>query len=509
MKKTVGIAVTLLLSASIVLPLGCSRRPDITIGSKAFLESWILGEVLCTLARSSGALDVRHQENLGGTKIVYEALLGGDVDAYPEYTGTISEVILKSTGRPTFTEMRQALAKDGVGMSDSFGFHNGYALAVTLSTQQKYDLHRISDLLAHPALRLGLTHEFVGRRDGYPGLASHYGLDMKHVRGIEHQLAYSAISSGQIDVMDVYTTDAQIKRLDLRLLEDDRSFFPRYDAVLLYRLSLKERAGEALAAMERLTGKIDEALMIRANARVMIEGQETREAAAALLAEGFGARAFSALPREALVGKRSIAGDILWNTLHHLRLVGLSLLAAILLGLPLGILATRSRVLASITLSSAGLLQTIPSIALLGFLVPLLGIGVAPTLLALFLYSLLPIVRNTFTGLKTLSPGLLEAAEALGLRPGAQLFLVRLPLASPSIMAGIKTSAVINVGTATVAAFIGAGGLGDPILQGIHLSDTSLILQGAIPAAALALLVELGFHRLDRVVIPRGLRLRK
>jgi len=504
MKHVARFLLTLVLSASIVFPLACRRQPDVTdvtIGSKMFLESWILGEALATLARSTGSIDVHHQENLGGTQIVYEALLRGDVDAYPEYTGTIAQVILKSTSRPSLDEMREALEKDGIGMSDPFGFNNGYALGVTVQTQEKYGLHKISDLLEHAGLRLGLSHEFIGRKDGYPGLARHYGLNMKNVRGIEHQLAYEAIKNGQIDVMDVYTTDALIQRFDLRLLEDNRSFFPRYDAVLLYRLSLKERAGEALAAMERLAGAIAEPSMMRANARVMVEGQKTREAAVALLEEVLGREGFSA----EVFG---IAVNILWNTLYHLRLVGLSLVAAILLGVPLGVLAARSPMLASVTLSGSGLLQTIPSLALLGFLVPLLGIGMVPTLVALFLYSLLPIVRNTFTGLTTLSPGLLEAAEALGLTPMAQLFLVRLPLASPSIMAGIKTSAVINVGTATVAAFIGAGGLGDPILQGIHLSDTSLILQGAIPAAVLALLVQFGFDLLDRVVIPRGLRLR-
>jgi osmoprotectant transport system permease protein len=469
-----------------------------------FLESWILGECLAALARSAGSIDARHRKNLGGTKIVYEALVRGDVDAYPEYTGTIAEAILKSTVPPSLAEMRQALEKDGIGMSDSFGFHNGYALAVTDRTQKESGLHKISDLLEHPALRLGLSHEFVGRKDGYPGLARHYGFNMKNVRGIEHQLAYSAIANGQIDVMDVYTTDAQIEQFDLRLLEDDRGFFPRYDAVFLYRLDLKERAGDALAAMERLVRKINEPRMMRANARVMIHRKQTTEAAAMLLEEALGSPAAAAV-----LAKHGLGSDILWNTLHHLRLVGLSLVAAILLGVPLGVLAARSRRLASITLSGSGLLQTIPSIALLGFLVPLLGIGMVPTLVALFLYSLLPIVRNTFTGLTTLSPGLLEAAQALGLEPMAQLFLVRLPLASPSIMAGIKTSAVINVGTATVAAFIGAGGLGDPILQGIHLSDTSLILQGAIPAALLALLVQFSFDLLDRVVIPRGLRVRK
>jgi osmoprotectant transport system permease protein len=220
------------------------------------------------------------------------------------------------------------------------------------------------------------------------------------------------------------------------------------------------------------------------------------------LRESLGASAGAAPPRGS-----GVLGDIAHNTLRHIQLVAISLLAAILCGIPLGVLATRSRLLATVTLAGAGLLQTIPSMALLAFLIPLLGIGMLPALVALFLYSLLPIVRNTYTGLTTIPPHLAESAEALGLTPRAQLFRVSLPLASPSILAGIKTSAVINVGTATIAALIGAEGLGHPIVQGIDLRDDSLILQGAIPAAILALLVQWGFDLLDRVLIPRGLRL--
>jgi osmoprotectant transport system permease protein len=190
-----------------------------------------------------------------------------------------------------------------------------------------------------------------------------------------------------------------------------------------------------------------------------------------------------------------------------LKLVALSLLLAILVGIPLGVLATRSAFLGGAILSLSGLLQTIPSLALLALLIPFLGIGAIPALVALFLYSLLPIVRNTYVGLTTIPQPLAEAAEAIGLSSAAKLFRVRLPMASPAIMAGIKTSAVINVGTATLAALIGAGGLGEPILSGIQLRQNGLILQGAIPAAVLALLVQRAFDAFDLVVVPRGLRL--
>ncbi|TMQ58874.1 MAG: ABC transporter permease subunit [Candidatus Eisenbacteria bacterium] len=484
-----------------LLLLTAPATAGVTVGSKAFPESWILGEALAEETRALGVADVEHRSNLGGTEIVYQALRSGSVDVYPEYTGTLLEVILHAPRPVALPAMRAAMAKEGLGVSEPIGFNDSYALAVTRAVRERYALRTISDLARHPELKLGLTHEFMGRPDGYAGLAAHYGLRMKHVVGIQHELAYTALASGRIDVTDIYTTDAQIERLGLHVLEDDRGFFPRYDAVWLYRLDLAAREPRALEAILALTGKIDEARMIRANARVVLGGQTFRQSADSLLAEALG-RAPARKPAEA-----DVAGSILRNTGQHLKLVALSLLVAVLIGVPLGVIATRSPLIGSTILSLTGLLQTIPSLALLALLIPLFGIGVAPALIALFLYSLLPIVRNTYVGLTTIPVPLAEAAAAIGLSPRAQLFRVRLPMASPAIMAGIKTSAVINVGTATLAALIGAGGLGEPILSGIQLRQNSLILQGAIPAAVLALLVQRAFDLIDLVAVPRGLRL--
>lgn len=474
---------------------------EVTIGSKAFAESWILGEALAALAREGGPVDVKHKSNLGGTEIVYQALRTGDIDIYPEYTGTISEVLMKSDRRPSLEQMRQHLAREGLGVTDPLGFNDSYALAVLPSVQEEFGLYKISDLAGSSNLRLGLSHEFIGRKDGWEGLREHYGFGEMNINGIQHDLAYTAIASGQTDVIDIYTTDAQIERLGLKTLEDDLGFFPRYDAVLLYRLDLLERAPEAFERMQRLIGAIDEAKMIRANGLVVLEKKSPVEAGTALLRESLGIEGASESRRP------SMLRDIGRNTLVHLKLVAISLIMAILIGIPLGVLASSSRTASTVTLAVTGLFQTIPSLALLAFLIPLLGIGPTPALVALFLYSLLPIVRNTYTGLSTIPPNLLEAAEALGLPASARRRRVLIPMASPAIVAGIKTSAVINVGTATLAALIGAGGLGSPILQGIALRDNALILQGAIPAALLALLVQWSFDLLDRIVIPRGLRI--
>ena len=496
-----ALAVMVLLLPPLAAPSSPAAAP-VTVGSKAFPESWVLGEALAAVMRERGVSGVTHRSNLGGTEIVFQALRTGSVDVYPDYTGTIQEVILHSPRPLKLGEMREQLAPQGLAISDPIGFNDGYALAVTDAVEKRYGLRTLSDLERHPELRLGLTHEFLGRQDGYPGLAQRYGLRMRDVRGIEHELAYGALATGNIDATDIYTTDAQIQRLHLHVLEDDRGFFPRYDAVWVYRLDLAKREPRALLAMRQLTHAIDESAMMRANARVVFGGQSYAAAADSLLAELPGGA-----PAARGAARDRVLASVLRNVTQHVKLVLLSLLAAILIGIPLGILATHSELLAGGILSLAGVLQTVPSLALLAMLIPLLGIGVLPALVALFLYSLLPIVRNTYVGLRSISAPLAEAADAIGLSGRAQLLKVRLPMASPAIMAGIKTSAVINVGTATLAALIGAGGLGEPILSGIQLRRNGLILQGAIPAALLALLVQGAFDLLDRAVIPRGLRL--
>jgi osmoprotectant transport system permease protein len=194
-------------------------------------------------------------------------------------------------------------------------------------------------------------------------------------------------------------------------------------------------------------------------------------------------------------------------TLEHLGLVAAAVALAVLVGVPLGILAARSAGLGQAELMAVGVLQTIPALALLCFMIPLLGIGTLPALVALFLYALLPIVRATYTGLATLDRQLLEIADVLGLSGWRRLARIELPLASVNILAGVKTAAIWTVGTATLAAFIGGGGYGTLIVRGLALDDVRTILAGAIPAALMALLVHGVFEAVDRLLVPRGLRL--
>jgi len=449
----------------------------VRVGSKRFTESYILGEIV---ARAAGG---EHRPGLGNTGVVAAALKAGSIDVYPEYTGTIAAEIVRLPGRSTLEELNRALAAQGLAAGVRLGFNNSYALAMREERADSLGVRSLTDLARHPELKLGLSQEFIGRADGWPGLKAAYRL-AQQPQGLDHGLAYEALAAGRIDVMDVYSTDAKIARYRLRVLQDDRGYFPRYDAVLLYRADLPQRAPTAFQSLQNLQGRIDEALMIRMNAAAELDGKTFGEAAA-LFAGG-----------EASAGERrllpTLFGADFWRlTREHLVLVGASLACSVAVGVPLGIAAAKLPSAAQLILGAVGLIQTIPSLALFAFLIALLGtIGVVPALVALFLYALLPIVRNTHTGLTAISRGMRQAAMALGLASSQRLALVELPLALPTILAGIKTSAVINVGTATIAAFIGAGGYGERIASGLALNDNVTLLAGAIPAAVLALLVQ-------------------
>jgi osmoprotectant transport system permease protein len=488
--------------ALLIFALLCSLavgQTTVTVGSKHFTESYVLGEIAKRLLAEAG-FQAAHRQGLGNTSIVWQALKSGEIDAYPEYTGTVKEEILKEKGALSDADMAAALKPFGVGMSAQLGFNNTYALVMRKDQAEKLGIHAIGDLRGHHDLRVKLSHEFLKRKDGWEPLSQRYGLDVTDVQGIDHGLAYAALSGNQIDVTDAYSTDAQIGQFNLEVLKDDQGFFPQYKAIFLYRLSLPPKA---VVALESLKGKIDEPFMIRMNA----EAEKTKDftRAASLYFEKAGANAGAQRKGP------STAENILRWTLRHLQLVGISLLIAILIGLPLGILASRPGILSQMILGATGVVQTIPSLALLALLVPVDGLGISTrtAILALFLYSLLPIVRNTAVGLQEISPSVRESAEALGLEPSARLLKIYLPMASRTILAGIKTSAIINIGTATLAALIAQGGLGDPIIAGLAINDTGTILQGAIPAAALALLAGILFDLLDRIIIPRGLRLRQ
>ncbi len=480
--------------------INSSSAADVVIGSKKFTESYVLGEIAKRTLTDAG-IPAEHRQGMGGTIILWEALRGGQIDAYPEYTGTIATEILKSDSTQSLDQIRNSLEKAGVGMTAPLGFNNTYALVMRRGEAQRLGIRKISDLQRYPELKFGLTHEFLERQDGWRPLRQRYGLPQQNIVGIDHALGYSALANGSIAVKDAYSTDAKIEQNDLFVLEDDLHFFPKYEAVFLFRSSTRP---DAIAALRRMEGTMDETRMIRLNA----EAERTKNYARAADLY-FNGGAASAPRSSGHYLDDSFPRKLARWTLRHLQLAGFSLLLSIIVGIPLGIIASRGGAVGHVILGFASVVQTIPSLALLALLVPLpfFGISIRTAIAALFLYGLLPIVRNTATGLQDIPRSLRESAVALGLSPIARLWQVYLPMASRSILSGIKTSAVINIGTATLAALIGAGGLGEPIISGLNLNDHVTILEGAIPAAVLALLVQWCFDLLDRVLIPKGLRI--
>ena len=474
----------------------CAR--EYAIGSKTFTESVILGEILTQ--RLKTGFPTRHISQLGGTRILWNALQKGDIDAYPEYTGTIIAEILAGRAIRNDEEMRNELAKRGIGISAPLGFANTYALGITRTTAQRLSLQTISDLARYPALRFAFSNEFMDRHDGWRGLQKAYNLPQQDVRGLEHDIAYRALAAGTIDLTELYSTDAEIVLDSLHILRDDRHYFPDYRAVILYRLDVPP---EALRLLLSLENRISQETMTTMNAEAKRDKTPESSIAASFLSAAFRSNTTEASATE------SLASRILRRTGEHLFLVLLSLFAAIVVAIPLGIVAARFPRVGFVVLGASGVMQTIPSLALLVLMIPLLGIGTIPAITALFLYSILPIVRGTATGLAGIPLALRESAEVLGLPYRVRLWRIELPLALPVILSGIKTAAVLNVGTATLGALIGAGGHGQPIMTGIRLADSAQILEGALPAAALALAVQGAFELLEKLSVSAGLKTRR
>jgi osmoprotectant transport system permease protein len=495
-------------SVLLLVPALGLAQPVVHIGSKRFTESYILGEIMVGAVQAAGEARAQHHQGLGNTAILYSALKSGAIHAYPEYTGTIAFELLGLKRVPDLPELNRLLAPHGLAAGIPFGFGNTYALAMREARAQELAVARLSDLARHPGLRLALSQEFLNRKDGWPALREAYRYAFSEVRGLDHGLAYEALAGGQADVIDVYSTDAKIMRYRLRVLEDDLRFFPAYDALMLYRRDIEQQFPRSWEALRKLAGRIGGEQMTAMNAAVELKGATFSSVAESFLGPGgAGAREAADRPRTFL---GALGGPDLWRlTLEHLVLVVSSLALGVLIGVPLGIFADRVPRLRHWILGAAGVLQTIPALALLAFLIAALDrIGTLPAIVALFLYSLLPIVRNTESGLAGVSGSLRQSATALGLTDWLRLRLIELPLAARTILAGIKIAAVINVGTATIAAFIGAGGYGERIVAGLAVNDHALLLAGAVPAAVMALAVQWTFDLLERRFFWAGPRAR-
>jgi len=472
----------------VLLPFVTSAQ-KVKVGSKHFNEGYILSEIISQLLESKG-VEVERIYNLGGTMVSFEALNQGEIDIYPEYTGTIAMEILKAGQSLPVEIINDSLKTRSLEISQPFGFNNTYALVVSGEVMRRHNLRTIEDLKNISSLRFGLSYEFMKRADGWERLSRVYGLPQVP-SSLEHGLAYEAIQSARIDVTDAYSTDGEIAQYNLTLLKDNKNFFPEYQAVSFYTIKLSDRVKNILS---QLDGQISERDMRQMNEQVV-----------------FGKKDFAEVAQNFLIQKSLIdrsqttpsSGDMMNKIVTHLGLTFLSLLGAMVLAIPLGIFLYWNPTTAKYVVYMAGLLQTIPSIALLAILIPVTGIGARPAVIALFLYALLPILRNTITGLQQVDGSLKKVAFSMGMSKAQQMRWVEFPLAVPFILSGVRTAAVINIGTATLAAFIGAGGLGDYIVTGLALNNTNLILKGAIPAAVLAIVVELGFEGINYLTRPR------
>ena len=508
MRKTpivVAVSCALLLSAAGARAQGAGR--PIVVASKPFGESYLLAEMFAQLLESRG-FNVERRPGLGATEIAFAALRTGAIDVYPEYTGTGLVAILHDTlPDAVAADPRAVFAHVSQRFEDAYqtrwlpplGFENTYAIAVTKATARRFHLSTLSDLAREsPHLTAGFTADFIGRSDGLVGLSRVYGLRPRAVRPLAPAVKYQALASGGVDVIDGYSTDGLLARYDLVTLVDDRHFFPPYEAAALVSQQLERDSPSAIATLTLLSGRLDVQTMRQLNRRVEVDGEDVKRVGGdELRALGLvGGKQPTPGARSSV--QRSSFWSYLWDrratifslTMRHLLLVAIALAAAVIVAVPLGLGLERARRVAEPAIGTLGVLQTIPSIALLAFMIPLLGVGVTPALIALWLYALYPIARGTYSGVRDADPDAVAAAEALGTTPRQRLLWVRLPLAAPVIMAGIRTAAVITVGAATLAAFIGAGGLGEPIVAGLALADTRMILSGALPAAVLALAVD-------------------
>ncbi len=526
-RLVLGLAVALACTVAVapaVRAQASTRARPVVVGSKPFGESYLLAELFAQILEARG-LTVTRRFGLGGTEIIFPALRQGAIDVFPEYTGSGLLVILKA---PMATDpaavfdtvSREFAARYDVRWLAPLGFENTYAMSVRTETATRLGLRTLSDAArVSGQLRAGFTADFIGLPDGMPALRRVYGLAPVSVSALAPALKYQALVAGDVDIIDAYSTDGLLERYPLTVLDDDRHVFPPYDAAAVVRGDLARDQPAAVAALGELSGRLDVVRMRRLNAQVEVERRPAAEVARAALVDlglvaGPGAAASPASTADRAGGTppSSSFARYLWErrqttlalSARHLWLAGVSLAAAIVAGVGFGLLVAR-RQSAEAATRGIGLLQTVPGIALLAFMLPVLGIGVVPAMVALFLYSLYPIVRGTVTGVRQADPSAVEAAVALGMTARQVLTWVQMPLAVPVIMAGVRTAAVTNVGTATLAAFVGGGGLGDPIVAGLALADTRMILSGAVPAAALAVAVDFVLARAQRWLTPAGL----
>ncbi|MFW5653599.1 MAG: glycine betaine ABC transporter substrate-binding protein [Planctomycetota bacterium] len=521
-----AIAMLLFCAASVAFGQEVSPVPEpsgdgqtVRVGGKNFTEQEILGELIAQLLELHTDLQVERRLVLGGTDICHSALVSGELDIYVEYTGTALLNVLQQEVINEPDLAWQVVARAYIDQFDlewlpPIGFNNTYAMAVRSADAEANEWVTIGDLAGDAAdLSGGFPPEFIERPDGLPGLVDVYGLDLGRVIDLDPGLMYQAVAEDQVDIISAFATDGRIEAFDLFVLEDDKRFFPPYDAAPIVRRDLLEAHPEVRFALASVAGTISDDEMRQMNYAVDVAGRTPAEVAREWIATRIGLTAdaedeaiaemmaeVEAAAERAETGERSGIfslfrerfSEVMLKTRQHLVLTAWGTGLAILIGIPLGVFIHRTAPARGPVLAMTEVVQTIPSLAMLAFLFAIWGLlGAAPAVSALVLYALLPIVLNTFTGLRGVEPQIIEAADGIGMSNRQRLFMVELPLAAPVIIAGIRAATVLTVGIATLSTYIGAGGLGDFIARGLARNDPRLTMLGAIPAAIMAVVLSL------------------
>lgn len=474
--------------------------------------------MLAQLLEADGQEVVRKM-NLGGTKVAFDALNHGGIHVYSDYTGTGYVMILKMNGERNPQKVhdivsREFLSRFDIQWSESLGFNNTYALTIRKADSSFKNFKTISDVSGKvSSYKIAAPYEFMERKDGFKGLSNEYNLNFAKdkLTSMNAGLMYAAIKDKQVDFIVSYSTDGRIKAFNLRILKDDKNYFPPYNAAYLAKKDSFKKFPLLQKNIEKLEGLINEEEMIEMNDQVDRLKQEPKDVAKNYLISK-GLLKGEVIHQEVetsfiqfMISRRADLFKLIWE---HLLLSFVAIFAALLISLPTGVLLTKKEKLAKVVFPIVNTIQTIPSLALLGFLIPIMGIGFAPAVLALFLYSLLPLVRNTYEGIKGVDRNFVEASKGIGLTNTQILLKVEIPLALPIILAGLRTATVIVIGTATLAALIGAGGLGDPIFRGVSTVNSNLILLGAVPAALLAIIADKLIGWSETHLVSKGIRLK-
>ena len=502
-----------------ISPVFGENSPPLVIGSKTFTENILLGELLAVLLEEKYQQKVERKLNIGGTKLVFDALNSKQIDVYPDYTGTGYTMILKLSGETRAEKIYQIvkqnfLKKFQIHWSPPLGFNNTYTLALQKDDARFKSVNQISELKGKEQnLSLAVGHEFMEREDGYDSFTRMYQLNFpkNKIHTMNPALMYSALKNKKADLIMAYSTNGKIKSYNLKTLEDDKNFFPPYHAAYLTRLGVLKQFPSLKKAFQELKGNINEKEMTNLNYQM-----EQRKDKPALLAKNFLIKKnilnkkIVQFKKQNLIGYYFSKRDYFFKIfIEHLVLTFSALFLSLFLSIPIGILSARKKSLEKIVFPIVNTFQTIPGLALLGLLIPFLGIGYAPAILTLFIYSLLPLIRNTYEGIKGVDRDCIEVSIGMGLTPWQVLKKVEIPMALPVIIAGVRTSTVIVVGTATLAALVGAGGLGDPIFRGIATVNSKLIFLGAVPAALLAIVLDKALSLTEKILVSKGLRLRQ